>query len=396
MTAKWPEVALGEVLDHVARPVDVIADVEYRQIGIRSHGRGIFHKEPVTGLQLGEKRVFWVEPGDFVLNIVFAWEGAVAVVGSNDAGMIGSHRFPTFRADPPRLEAMFLLWYFRTPRGLELLGRVSPGGAGRNRTLSRAAFLEQSVPLPPLAEQRRIVAKIEHLAAKVEEARRLRRQAADEVSVLGRAVADRLYRTAAAKHGLTTVGELCESVTDGDHLTPPFAVEGVPFIFVGNVSTGSLHFEGCKYVTPEYFEKIGSARKPRRGDILYTAVGATLGVPAIVDCDREFCFQRHVAILRPDHARLLTSFLWHMLRSSIIYRKAWASTTGSAQPTISLRGIRALPIPSPSVQEQALIVEHLNRTHGMKVDLDHLQSGLSQKVEALIPAILDQALRGDL
>jgi type I restriction enzyme S subunit len=77
------------------------------------------------------------------LNIVFAWEGAVAIMSKAEAGMTGSHRFPSFRADERRLDSRFLLSCFKTPAGLDLLGRISPGGAGRNRTLSRKDFLEQ-------------------------------------------------------------------------------------------------------------------------------------------------------------------------------------------------------------------------------------------------------------
>lgn len=93
----------------------------------------------MSGASLGDKKVFWVEPGDFVLNIVFAWEGAVGIVSEAEAGMIGSHRFPTFRPDAARLDTRFLLHHFRTKEGLDAVLRVSPGGAGRNRTLSRKA-----------------------------------------------------------------------------------------------------------------------------------------------------------------------------------------------------------------------------------------------------------------
>lgn len=53
-------------------PVAVEDDTEYHQIGIRSHGKGIFYKESVTGSELGGKRVFWIKPDCFVVNIVFA------------------------------------------------------------------------------------------------------------------------------------------------------------------------------------------------------------------------------------------------------------------------------------------------------------------------------------
>jgi type I restriction enzyme S subunit len=75
-------------------------DAEYRQIGIRSHGKGIFHKEAVRGSQLGEKRVFWCQPGSLAFNIVFAWEQAVALVSENEERMIASHRFPMYKGHP--------------------------------------------------------------------------------------------------------------------------------------------------------------------------------------------------------------------------------------------------------------------------------------------------------
>jgi type I restriction enzyme S subunit len=117
----------------------------------------------VTGLEIGNKKVFYIEPGDFVLNIVFAWEGAVAVASEAETGMIASHRFPTFRPDPARLDVKYIQYWCQTELGRSLLDRVSPGGAGRNRTLNRDAFLNQDVPLPPVAEQQRVVARIEEV-----------------------------------------------------------------------------------------------------------------------------------------------------------------------------------------------------------------------------------------
>ena len=68
----WPT-GYRRLLTGIVKPLKVESNAEYREIGIRSHCKGIFHKSPVTGKQLGSKRVFWVEPGCLVLNIVFAW-----------------------------------------------------------------------------------------------------------------------------------------------------------------------------------------------------------------------------------------------------------------------------------------------------------------------------------
>jgi len=147
---------LGELVRRVRRPIEVFGNATYSEIGVRSHGRGIFHKEPVRGLDLGNKRVFGIEPGDLVLNIVFAWERAVAVASPEDAGRCGSHRFPTYR---PRsgVDIDYVCHALLTNRGAGLLGLASPGSAGRNRTLSQESLLKSLIPLPSLAEQRRLV-----------------------------------------------------------------------------------------------------------------------------------------------------------------------------------------------------------------------------------------------
>lgn len=150
------EVPLGEVLTRERRPIDVEPTSLYEEIGIRSHGKGIFHKAPKTGLEIGKKRIFSIEPGDLVFNIVFAWEGAVALAGPEEAGRCASHRFPTYRTEHD-VTAEFLLHFFRTRRGRSYLDLASPGSAGRNRTLNRGMLMEMTVPDAPVDQQREVV-----------------------------------------------------------------------------------------------------------------------------------------------------------------------------------------------------------------------------------------------
>lgn len=152
----WSEYTIGECLERVERPVDVQADEMYTQIGIRSHGKGLFYKEPVTGESLGNKAVYWVEPDCFVLNIVFAWEQAISKTTQNEVGMIGSHRFPMYRPIDGRVDVDYLITYMLTKRGKDILEAASPGGAGRNRTLGQDRFMKNKIILPSVEEQRRI------------------------------------------------------------------------------------------------------------------------------------------------------------------------------------------------------------------------------------------------
>lgn len=156
LPADWVVVSIGECLERVERPVEVQTDEMYTQIGIRSHGKGLFYKEPVAGESLGNKAVFWIEPDCFILNIVFAWEQAIGKTTQNEVGMIGSHRFPMYRPLDSKIDIDYLISYLLTKRGKDILEAASPGGAGRNRTLGQDRFMKSKIVLPALEEQQKI------------------------------------------------------------------------------------------------------------------------------------------------------------------------------------------------------------------------------------------------
>ena len=152
----WNNYSIEDIFDRVGTPVDLDDTQTYREIGIRSHGKGIFHKEETTATEIGNKRVFWVEPGCFVVNIVFAWERAVAKTTENENGMIASHRFPMYKPKKDIVDLDYITEYFITKRGQNVLILASPGGAGRNKTLGQKEFAKSIVKLPSLPEQQKI------------------------------------------------------------------------------------------------------------------------------------------------------------------------------------------------------------------------------------------------
>ncbi|MCC4225971.1 restriction endonuclease subunit S [Vibrio campbellii] len=165
---KWTENRLDYFIERVSDPVDVVAGVEYREIGIRSHGKGVFHKNPVTGSDIGNKRVFWVKEKALVLNIVFAWERAVAVTSDSESGFIASHRFPMYLPKENRADVNYLLYFLLSPRGTRLLNIASPGGAGRNKTLGQSEFAKLKVCLPSIKEQQKITQFLQAIDSKIE------------------------------------------------------------------------------------------------------------------------------------------------------------------------------------------------------------------------------------
>lgn len=148
------------------QPIDL--DGNYLELGIRSFGRGTFHKPPLAGSAVGTKRLYRIEPGDLLFSNVFAWEGAIAIAQPEDVGRFGSHRFITCQANPELTTAEFLRYYFLTDEGMLKIGEASPGGAGRNRTLGLEKLMAIEVAMPPLATQQtfnRLQAEIANLKA---------------------------------------------------------------------------------------------------------------------------------------------------------------------------------------------------------------------------------------
>lgn len=171
---------MAEVAPLVRRPVEIDLDAAYPELGVRSFGRGTFHKPELPGVEVGNKKLFRICAGDLVFNIVFAWEGAVAVAQPEDDGRVGSHRFLTCVPAPETATVEFLRFYFSTPEGLQKLGEASPGGAGRNRTLGLKKLESLQVPVPPIGRHH----WFDRLQTKAHEARTIRANTAQDVEAL--------------------------------------------------------------------------------------------------------------------------------------------------------------------------------------------------------------------
>ena len=153
----------------VRREQSIDLNGSYPELGIRSFGKGTFHKPPLSGGDVGTKRLYRIEPGDLLFSNVFAWEGAIAIAQSDDAGRFGSHRFITCQANAEQTTAEFLRYYFLTDDGMLKISEASPGGAGRNRTLGLEKLMAIEVPTPALGVQQnfdRLQAEIAALKAK--------------------------------------------------------------------------------------------------------------------------------------------------------------------------------------------------------------------------------------
>jgi type I restriction enzyme, S subunit len=179
----------GEIAKLLRRHVTAIPKETYLEMGVRSFGRGTFHKPALTQ-QLGRKRIFRIKSRDLVFMNVFAWEGAIAVAKPEDDDRVGSHRFMTHEIDKMKATPEFLCYHFLTDQGLEQIRAASPGSAGRNRTLGITKLHAITIPVPPIEAQQRF----SRLFELKEKLRRLQLGAEVELTALPHAVLAKAFR----------------------------------------------------------------------------------------------------------------------------------------------------------------------------------------------------------
>lgn len=137
----------------VRRPVDVQPDESYPELGVRSFGRGTFHKPSIEGSHLTWQKLFRIHEGDLVISNIKAWEGAIAVAETKDDHRVGSHRYLTCVPALDLVTAQFICYYLLTPEGADKVAAASPGSADRNRTLGSKKLVRIKVPVPSIEKQ---------------------------------------------------------------------------------------------------------------------------------------------------------------------------------------------------------------------------------------------------
>jgi type I restriction enzyme, S subunit len=152
---KWNNKNLVDLIKPISRPIPKPENT-YLSIGIRSHGKGTFRKMVEQPEKIMMDTLYRVDTNDLIVNITFAWEGAIAIATEEDSGGLVSHRFPTYRIKETETDIDFFRNLILTKRFIWDLGLISPGGAGRNRVLNQKDFLKLKVVVPSIDAQKEI------------------------------------------------------------------------------------------------------------------------------------------------------------------------------------------------------------------------------------------------
>ena len=193
------------------------------------------------------------------------------------------------------------------------------------------------------------------------------------------------------------LGEMTTSVQDGDHQPPPQTSSGVPFLVISNISSGKINFSQTRYVPVEYYQSLSDDRHPSVDDLLFTVTGS-YGIVVKVETETTFCFQRHIALIKPVHVS--PDFLAYVLTSNCVKKQCDEKATGIAQKTVGISTLRNIFLPIPPLAEQHRIVARVNELMAKIDELETVEKELVALKEAfpgdMKASLLQAAMQGKL
>ena len=263
-------------------------------------------------------------------------------------------------------------------------------------SINKAQIENISIPIPSLSEQQRIVAILDKAFDGIATAKANAEKNLQNASALFESHLQSVFTDALKTGELVMLADLATDISDGDHMPPPKAPSGVPFITIRNIAkdTRTINFADTFMVSREYFDKLRPNKKPKKGDVLYTVTGS-YGVPVLVTESRDFCFQRHIGLVRPK-PEVNSQWLYYLLMSPQILRQANDGATGTAQKTVSLKLLRGFQVPRIPLALQLVVVEKLNSTAQETQRLTALYQQKLAALDELKKALLHQAFSGQL
>lgn len=402
MSKQWPLVKLGDVLTATSREERVDASKTYRLLGIRLEGEGPFLRETVSGTKTSATKLFRVAEGDFIYSRLFAWRGAFGVIDASLDGCYVSSEFPAFTADQKKLDAEYLKYWFRLRPVIKRVEADCTGSTPLTRNRYKENFfLALEIPLPPLAEQRRLVARIEGLAGLVAEAQALRKEAVVEAEALKTSVELSFWpasslENAVPLHTLTKHLARGRQSEQGDSEHYLVKTQHVQMgRYVPTMMRLASHI--APKVTPE------AVLKDRDILIACSAAGCLGRVARYVDKGHVTSTDTHIAIARPNDQAVDPDYLYaylkgaqgqHQLRSR--ERGDWQREKISFRLTeLNLNDLRQVPVPLPDLATQRRIVRELDALQAEVEGLKRLQAETQAELDALLPAVLEGVFKQD-
>lgn len=328
------------------------------------------HPEIVKGKDIGSTKIT-VEEGDVLVCKINPRINRVWVVKHNtEYPLLASSEWIVVRNKD--IDSNYLKWFFSSPTFRTLLNSQVAGIGGSLTRAQPKQVAKYSVPVPDLSEQQKVSENLD----KVNELISLRKKQLAKLDQLVKSRFIELFGSTPDEEKVT-MAEICRIITDGTHQPPKFVSAGIPFLFVSNIVTNEICYDAQKYISEETYAELIKRTPIAIGDVLLSTVGS-YGHPAVVKTEKPFCFQRHIAYLKPNSDKVDSEYLRGAILSSDVQRQIDEGVKGIAQKTLNLSEIRKikLPLPPMELQEQfAAFVEQTDKSKlAIQQSLDKLET----------------------
>ena len=232
-------------------------------------------------------------------------------------------------------------------------------------SLTKSNLLNVDIPLPNLEKQKQIVELLDKVTSLIF----LRKQQLSKLDELVKARFVEMFGdpvTNPKGYEKYKLENLARKISDGVHSKPDYTETGRPFLSVVNINKGVINFKNCKYVSEDAYQKMIKSTHPERGDVLYTKVGATYGIPAYVDTDIAFCLYVSVCLIKPKREVINPRFLSLSMEMPYVKHQADRRIKGIGVPDLHLNQISEFEILCPPLKEQDIFIYFVERLDGEK------------------------------
>ncbi len=397
MTKNWDLLSLDKLLTRRKDEIYISELEEYKRITIKSNGQGIVIRDRALGNKIGTKKQFIARHGQLVMSKIDARNGAFGILPEDCDNSIITGNFWAFDINKSLLDSKYFDYLTKTPVFVEFCIKSSDGTTNR-RYLQEDKFLSMKISLPPIEEQRRIVAKVEELAGKIEEARSLREQTNKLTKAFFTSASTKILSKNSINGYLSDV--LLEKPKNGWSPRRDDLPTGIPVLSLGAVT--GFDYNGTEFKRTSESVDENAHYWLKKGDLLITRSNSPelVGHAAIYDGNPYPCIYPDLMMrLEIDESKADKRFVHFWLTCTPVrdYIKRNAKGTSPSMKKISQGVVIKIPFPVDiSLPEQKRIVNYLDRLQSKVDEMKRLREKALHELDALLPSILDKAFKGEL
>ena len=309
---------------------------------------------------IAENKRTTVSEGDLLMTIV-GTIGRVAIVPAGLNGICLQRSVAVIKPNKEIINNRYLMYQLQNMRSF--LEKEARGVAQKGIYLKQVSQLD--IKLPEIEQQKQIVKVLDKVSKLIS----LRKQQLAKLDELVKARFVEMFGdpvTNPKGYEKYKLENLARKISDGVHSKPDYTETGRPFLSVVNINKGVINFKNCKYVSEDAYQKMIKSTHPERGDVLYTKVGATYGIPAYVDTDIAFCLYVSVCLIKPKREVINPRFLSLSMEMPYVKHQADRRIKGIGVPDLHLNQISEFEILCPPLKEQDIFIYFVERLDGEK------------------------------